>query len=471
MQNVQQCLVTRSNLVATGALLPLFFSGLSAAVAAVAAVAATGITSYSNFLTEVENSQFEQFESRIDSEVLDKYAFTAMQKHILKHYHGVQVANSFLDQSGNPIDCITLKSQPSLQSRKMRSHKLATPPKALARADQRSAKRVSTSKGIKPQLSYKMKDLSGNIMYCRKGTIPMRRLTLETLTRFRTLDDFFSKGPIDNRLGKSDSQKNSTSESAPRPEDEYTDYWAHARQTIDNHNGDSRTRTPTRGPSTTPAWFSLAQHWYVGGAGGSKQTVEGGWQLAERKYDNTNPNLFIYSTNASYSEDSGCYNLDCAAFVQINNNWVLGGELGPISTTDGTQYNFRMQWQLHNSNWWLFLKGESSAQSGAANYHAIGYYPQEWFTGRQLTQHATEIGNAGETSSLAGQMGSGRHAAEGWFECTTAGCQIDLAQTDKWPNLAQVNNTPDCYIADLHNQPGTTWATYLYFGGPECLAP
>ena len=82
MQNVQQCLVTRSNLVATGALLPLFFSGLSAAVAA---VAATGITSYSNFLTEVENSQFEQFESRIDSEVLDKYAFTAMQKHILSN--------------------------------------------------------------------------------------------------------------------------------------------------------------------------------------------------------------------------------------------------------------------------------------------------------------------------------------------------------------------------------------------------
>ena len=464
MQNVQQCLVTRSSLVATGALLPLFFSGFSVAVAA------TGITSYSNFLTGVTSSQFEQFENRIDSRVLDKYAFTAMQKHILRHYHGVQIANSFLDQSGNPIDCITLKSQPSLQSRKMRSHKLATLPKALARTDQSSAKRVSTSKGIKPQLSYKMKDLSGNIMYCRKGTIPMRRLTLETLTRFRTLDDFFSKGPIDKRPGKSDSQKNSASESAPRPEDEYTDYWAYARQTVDN-SSDSRSRPPTRGLSTTPAWFSLAQHWYVGGTGGNKQTVEGGWQLAERKYDNTNPNLFIYSTNANYDEGSGCYNLDCAAFVQINNNWVLGGELGPISTTDGTQYNFRMQWQLHHGNWWLFLKGKGSTQSGVANYHAIGYYPQEWFTGRQLTQHATAIGYAGETSSLAGQMAGGRHAAEGWFECVATGCRIDLAQTDTWPHLTQVDNRSDCYTADLHNQTDTTWATYLYFGGSECLTP
>ena len=462
MKNTNQRVVTRSGLVAT-ALLPLFLG-----VHSVAAVA-VGIASYSDFLQGVRYSKFKQFESHINSKVLDKNAFAAMQKHILKHYRGVKIANSFLDQSGSSVDCVTLKSQPSLQIRKMRGHKLATPPKALTRADQRSAKRVESGRDIKPQLSRKMKDLYGNTMYCRKGTIPMRRLTLETLTRFRTLDDFFSKGPVDDLPRKSDSQKYSASEPVSGPEDEYTHYWAHARRTVDNHGPDSGSRPPTSGPSTTPGWFSLAQHWHTGGTGANKQTVEGGWQLAELKYDNTNPNLFIYSTNANYNESSGCYNLDCAAFVQINNDWVLGGELGPVSTAEGTQYIFRMQWQLHNGNWWLFLKGKGSAEPGVANYHAIGYYPEEWFNGKQLTQHAKKIDYAGETPSLVSEMG-GKHAVEGWFDCAAAGCRIDLAQTDKWPNLTKVNNTPDCYTADLHNQADTTWATYLYFGGPKCPA-
>ena len=473
MKNLIQRLVVKSGLVATAALLPLFLGGQSVAVAA------TGITSYSDFMKGVRYAQFEQFENRINSKVSDKTAFAAMQKHILKHYRGVKIANSFLGQSGSPIDCVTIKSQPGLKSRKMRGHKLATPPKALARADQRSAKRVKSGRDIKPQLSRKMKDLYGNTMYCGKGTIPMRRLTLETLTRFKTLDDFFSKGPADDRRRKSDSQKNSTSEPVPGPEDEYTHYWAHADQTVDNHGGDSRLNVWRS--DAEPGWFSLAQHWYVGGTGANMQTVEGGWQVAKRKYYNTNPNLFIFSTSAGYSVTdpvSKCYNLDCAAFVQINNSWVLGGELGPVSTTGGTQYIFRMQWQLHNGNWWLFLKGKGSAQPGVANYHAVGYYPEEWFNGGQLTQHATIIDYGGEVSSLigeieTGEMGGGKHAVEGWQQAAYQRTiyYIDLAQTGQWANLTKVNNTPDCYTADLHNQTGTTWATYLYFGGPECPAP
>ncbi|MDP6653217.1 MAG: neprosin family prolyl endopeptidase [Gammaproteobacteria bacterium] len=474
MKNLIQCLVTRSGLVAT-ALLPLFLGVHSVAAAAV------GIASYSDFIKGVRYAQFEQFENRINSEVMDKQAFTAMQKHILKHYRGVKITNSFLGQSGSPIDCVTIKSQPSLQSRKMRGHKLATPPKALTRADQRSAKRVKSGKDIKPQLSRKMKDLYGNTMYCGKGTIPMRRLTLETLTRFETLDDFFSKGPGD-ALQRAEKRKEQSSVQSKQEEivpgdDDATHYWAHARQTVDNHGGDSRLNVWR--PDADPGEFSLSQHWYVGGTGANKQTVEGGWHVYDWKYENSNPNLFIFSTSAGYSVTdpvSKCYNLDCAAFVQINNSWVLGGELGPVSTTGGTQYIFRMQWQLHNGNWWLFLKGRGSAEPGVANYHAVGYYPEEWFNGGQLTQHATKIDYGGEVASHdenTGEMGGGKHAVEGWQQAAYQRTiyYIDLAQKGQWANLTKVNGTPDCYTADLHNQTGTTWATYLYFGGPECPAP
>jgi hypothetical protein len=459
-------------LTSIAAFVGLFFGAHSVATAAV------GITSYSDFLKGVRYAQFEQFENRINSEVMDKQAFTTMQKHILKHYRGVKITNSFLGQSGSPIDCIAIKSQPSLQIRKMHGHILATPPKPRNSVDQRSVKRVKTGKAIKPQLSRKMKDLYGNTMYCRKGTIPMRRLTLETLTGFKTLDDFFRKGPGEtfersNREPQKIVLQPKDSEIVPG-DDDATHYWAFADKQVDNHGGDSRLNVWR--PDADPGVFSLSQHWYTAGSGANKQTVEGGWQVYEGKYDNTNPNLFIYSTSADYSEDSGCYNLDCAAFVQINNNWVLGGELGPVSTTGGTQYIFRMQWQLHNGNWWLFLKGKGSAQPGVANYDAIGYYPEEHFNDGQLTEYATRIVYGGEVASHSektGEMGGGEQAVEGWQQTAYQRTiyYIDLGQTAQWASLSDGSFNTDCYTADLHNQTATTWATYLYFGGSECPAP
>jgi hypothetical protein len=42
-------------------------------------------------------------------------------------------------------------------------------------------------------LSQKRKDAFGNAQYCAPGYIPMRRVTLDDLVRYQTLDDFFNK--------------------------------------------------------------------------------------------------------------------------------------------------------------------------------------------------------------------------------------------------------------------------------------
>ena len=39
------------------------------------------------------------------------------------------------------------------------------------------------------------KDPHGNVMQCPEGTIPMRRVTLEDMTRFPTLRAYMRKGP------------------------------------------------------------------------------------------------------------------------------------------------------------------------------------------------------------------------------------------------------------------------------------
>src|SRR6185369_1026606 len=94
---------------------------------------------------------------------------------------------------------------------------------------------------------------------------------------------------------------------------------------------------------------SISQQWYSGGSGGSTQTLEGGWQVLENKYDTKKAVLFTYWTADNYDK-TGCYNLDCSGFVQVNNHWYLGGTWSSYSTTGGTQWGFEMQWKYYRGN-------------------------------------------------------------------------------------------------------------------------
>lgn len=244
---------------------------------------------------------------------------------------------------------------------------------------------------------------------------------------------------------------------------ESTHYWAWGQQEVDNKGGDSRLNVWR--PNSSPGVFSLSQHWYVGGSGDNKQTVEGGWQVYPNKYGTNNPVLFIYYTPDNYS--SGCYNLDCGGFVQVDNTWVLGGTLSPVSTDGGTQYIIRMQWQLYEGNWWLFVKG-------SGDYIAVGYYPGALFGGGQLTSHAEYVKYGGETASddsgNAGEMGSGNFASTGWSHAAYQRTiyYIDTSLVSQWTTLSAHQPTSSCYTIDLNNNTGGSWVNRMYFGGPQC---
>ena len=70
-----------------------------------------------------------------------------------------------------------------------------------------------------------------------------------------------------------------------------------------------------------------------------------------------NSRLFIYYTADNYST-TGCYNLSCGAFVQVNNSWYFGGGFSNYSTYGGAQYDFSAEYYLYNGNWWLALGAE-----------------------------------------------------------------------------------------------------------------
>ena len=90
-------------------------------------------------------------------------AFAEMKAHVLDFYRGVTARNSFIESDGQIVDCIPIDRQPGLRPR------------------------------AKISVSLNQRDRLGNEMYCQPGTVPIVRLTLERIAKFRTLAAFLAK--------------------------------------------------------------------------------------------------------------------------------------------------------------------------------------------------------------------------------------------------------------------------------------
>lgn len=407
-------------------------------------------------LEKVKTARFADYEGRVGVRVQSAKAFEEMQKYILDMYEGVEQVRSFV-RDDVYVDCITIETQPSVRHQGIKE--IAKPPTTSALEGEQRKPPEGQQRNAESPLKLGLKDRFGNPVSCRPGTIPMQRITLETLTRFPTLRDFLSKTPRGAGVPIPPRQK-----SEFRPDWEKTDLHAYASQYVTNYGGNSWLNLWN--PSGD---FSLSQQWYVGGSGGDTQTVEGGWQVYSDKYNTNNSVLFIYWTADDY-QTTGCYNLDCSAFVQTNSNWYLGGTWNNYSSTGGAQWGFELQWKLFSGNWWLFLKGPGS-------YEAVGYYPTSIYNGGQLAQNATLIEYGGEVARKTGdvwpQMGSGAFANLGWqyaaFQNTIFYIPQDIDDgTGIWAQLGTTDEAlASCYTINyVSANSGSSWGTYFYFGGP-----
>jgi hypothetical protein len=397
---------------------------------------------FNQFLSSTASASASNFVGQPGYAVQDNNTFQQMQQYVLNLYQGVTVTQSFL-LYGQYYDCIAIQQQPSYVQLGLTS--VATPPPALG-----STTNVDTfSPQLGPEDQY---DQFGDATTCVKGDIPMRRITLDELSTFATLDDFFDKGP------------DGTGEVPGIDPPAAAHKYAYANQTVNNLGGNSSLNLWSPFVNTNQNQvFSLSQQWYSGGQGNNLQTVEGGWQNYPGKYGDQNSRLFIFWTANNYG-GLNCYNLDCPAFVQISNQWHLGGKFSNYSVSGGTQYYFRMTWYFFQGNWWLAL-GNDTARTW------VGYYPGRIFRGGQMSQNAQTITYGGETAGNGnwGLMGSGAWANQGY---SFAAYQrqvyyVDMTNTSQWSNLTAQQPSPNCYT---FNGPtmgvNTTWGIYFFFGGP-----
>jgi hypothetical protein len=373
---------------------------------------------------------------RPDAKVRSETEFAAMRAYLESYYAGVAPTNSFA-VGGQIVDCVPIQEQPSLRN----GASVATPPPDDA-GDPPAAGVTEASPNAHGGGAH------GHDDRCTSGAIPIRRLTLEELTRFQTLSDFFRKQPGDNAVHE----------------------YAHAYQAVDNWGGNAAlnlwktTVNQNQGDDT-----SIAQHWYAGGSGAQTQTAETGWINYPAKFG-SDPVLFIYWTADDY-QSTGCYNLDCSAFVQVNSDWCLGCKFDHYSQTDGKQYEIELGYYLYQGNWWLKV-GKPSWPKHENRW--LGYYPATLYNGGQMSQNAQLIDYGGEVAVDKNAtswpcMGSCHFADDGFRSAAFVRRIIyrgDASNKHYTPSLTTDQTNPDCYTITNPQDNGNNWKTYFYFGGP-----
>ncbi|HEX6099310.1 MAG TPA: neprosin family prolyl endopeptidase [Thermoanaerobaculia bacterium] len=389
--------------------------------------------SFTSFVAATRAAAPDAYVGRDGFAVANAAEMRRMQAHLAALYEGVTSSRAVRDSAGTLFDCIPIERQPGLRGGKpLLTPRMPTLPSGPA------------GEGAGPR----GRAIQPNSVGCGARTIPMRRITLEQMARFRTLEEYLTRKKKRHSVAGTD-------------DDDGVHYYATAEQVVDAYGAgtDMSIWQPVvpSGPND-----SISQVWVSGGSGAEMQTAEAGWMVYPVKNGTDSPVLFEFWTPDGYA--SGCYDLECPGFVQTNKNWTLGGAVGPISQPGGDQSVLRVTWWRDSLDgaWWLYL--------GHTTLQAVGYISQSYYGTGQMSKNATEVEFGGETTTLAtaGQMGSGAHANAGYgyaafqtrlsYYPTTGGI-VPMKPT----TLKQ--RTPQCYTVTATSEPELT---YIYYGGPQC---
>ncbi|KAG5399628.1 hypothetical protein IGI04_014235 [Brassica rapa subsp. trilocularis] len=372
-----------------------------------------------------------------------------------------QALNSIESSNGEIIDCISIAKQPAFDHPMLKNHTIqmtrsSYPHEVLAEENNAPA---PSNDEEQPENIVHPWQLVGE---CPGNTIPIKRITKEDLLR---VDDIMNYGK---KLNIS------------RPHQ----FYQPTDTSVDNGHEYAITYVnggPYRGtkaqinvwkPRIEAGESSISQIWIVGGKfGPGLNTIEAGSHVNPTLYGDDNPPFFIYWTKDNY-QNTGCYNLICPGFVQINKRLTPGYLLTPISTYNGSQFKFTVQiWKdPKTGNWWLQLNEQE----------LIGYWPKELFTnladeGASTIEWGGEVVNTKKDGQhTTTEMGSGHFPSEGFGKASSFALIkiIDMNNGIIDPvGVQTLVSRPTCY--DIKTGYDKLYEVFFYYGGPgrnpECL--
>lgn len=379
------------------------------------------------------------------------------QQNLEVHKHLKQLnkppLKSIKSPDGDIIDCVHISHQPAFDHPLFKNHTIQVRPNYHPEGliDGKKVSMPQSNEGKSKSIA-QLWHLNGK---CPEGTIPIRRTKEEDLLRTSSVQSYGKK----------------KHRSIPEPA-------RSADPDLINQSGHQHAITYVEGQfygakATMNVWdpkiqqpneFSLSQLWVLGGTFDSDlNSIEAGWQVSPDLYGDSNTRLFTYWTSDAY-QATGCYNLLCSGFIQINNEIAMGASISPISAYRASQYDISLLvWKdPKEGNWWM--------QFG--NDNVLGYWPGFLFS--YLADSATMIEWGGEVVNSASdgqhtttQMGSGHFPGEGFGKSSYfRNIEIvDGSNSLRAPkDIGTFTEQPSCY--DVQVGKTGDWGDYFYYGGP-----
>ncbi|KAK9128375.1 hypothetical protein Syun_017172 [Stephania yunnanensis] len=358
---------------------------------------------------------------------------------------------SIKSPDGDVIDCVHMAHQPAFDHPFLKNHTVQMRPSYHPEGLFDDSE-VSSKSKAKINSITQLWHLSGR---CPEGTVPIRRTKHEDVLRASSVK----------RFGK---KKHRT---IPKPRSADPD--------LMNESGHQHAIAYVQGDkyygakATINVWepkiqqaneFSLSQLWILGGSFGEDlNSIEAGWQVSPDLYGDNNTRLFTYWTSDAY-QATGCYNLLCSGFIQINSEIAMGASIFPVSGYRGSQYDISiLVWKdPKEGHWWM--------QFG--NDYVLGYWPSFLFS--YLTDSASMIEWGGEVVNsqpdgqhTSTQMGSGHFPEEGFGKSSYfRNIQVvDGSNNLRAPKgIGTFTEQSNCY--DVQNGNNGDWGNFFYYGGP-----
>jgi hypothetical protein len=400
---------------------------------------------FDQFLENTRSAYPDDVMGRPESKVANSAALEEMRQAILNRYKGVEVTHSFL-LDGQHYDCVPVNQQPAFRTYGLKTAAQA-PPLALINRPKTSPE-VENLKSPEPIQPF---DESGNSTQCEEHTVPLLRTTLETMSHFASLQQFYQKVP-GNAVHTALSQRFLDPSVASHK-------YSFTYQYVNNLGGNSNLNLWNPYVNTAAGEiFSLSQEWYIGGSGAGTQTEEVGWVVYPAMFGNSEKaHFFIFSTPDDYA--TGCWNNSCGDFVQVAVSGLLGATWNNYSSSGGPQYEISAEYYLYQGNWWLGYDGTW-----------VGYYPGSKYHGGQNTRYAQiiEFGTEGVGTTIWPPEGSGAFSSRGFGYAAYQRnlYYINTAGTSVWDSLNPDEPSPACYtITGPYTNTGA-WSRYFYEGGP-----
>ncbi|KAG9441279.1 hypothetical protein H6P81_017133 [Aristolochia fimbriata] len=341
-------------------------------------------------------------------------------------------------EEGDLYDCVDIYKQPAFDHPLLKNHKIQLKPSLVLESS------VHKTPTIGKEIQVGLKE-----GVCPSGTVPIRRTHKQDLIRGKFFGNFRKRFETptsdDDYEGDEHRQVGFAAALIASEKQLYgTSFWLNLW-----------------GLGLGVNQSSSATTWVQNG----NEVMSAGWMVNPTQFGDNRTRMFQAWTKDNFK--TGCINMLCPGFVQINERIPLGISLSPLSTYGGVQHELllRLSKDLSLGNWWLFYGGNK----------AIGYWPKELFT--NLGEFATNISWGGEVVGPYNEnkppMGSGDYAELGFSKA----CYFrDIQLMDKFsafydPEQTELINGTDIgwyqsVDVGLLKDP---WRHTYYFGGPGMI--